>query len=86
MGGGLGILLLLHALYIYFEADFPVDMTIFIDNAEVIRRGTKKVPKLGIKQQLVLDYDLWATTERLQAELICNIQWEWVKGHQTQGT
>mgnify|MGYP000264414649 CR=1 FL=1 len=84
-GGALGILLLLHPIYTHFEADYHVKMTIFIDNAEVIRRGKKKVPKLGVKQHLVLDYGLSATTERLQAEMACNIQWEWVKGHQIQG-
>ena len=43
------------------------------------------VPRLGTKQQLVLDYDLWGTTERLKKALKCHIKWEWVKGHQTQG-
>ena len=57
-GGASGILLLIHALYIHFEAVLPAEITIFIDNAEVIRRGTHKVPRLGIKQQLVLNYDL----------------------------
>ena len=85
-GGALGILLLIHALYIHFETALPAEVTIFIDNAEVIRRGTHTVPRLGTKQQLVLDYDLWATTERLQAAIMCNIRWEWVKCHHTQGT
>ena len=48
-------------------------------------RKQKAVLKLGIKQQLVLDYDLCETTERLQEALPSNIIWEWVKGHQTQG-
>ena len=60
-------------------------MTVLIDNAEVVRRGKKMLPRLGIKQQLVLDYDLWATAERLQKALKCNIKWKLVKGHQTQG-
>ena len=47
-GGALGILLLLHALYIHFEAILPAEVTIYIDNAEVIRRGTHQVPRLGI--------------------------------------
>ena len=51
-----------------------------------MRKGHNLVPRLGIKQQLVLGYDLWATTERLQAILPCTICWKWVKGHQTQGT
>ena len=51
----------------------------------MVRRGGTKVPRLGIKQQLVLDYDLWSTTERLQEALHSTIHWEWVRGHQTQG-
>ena len=50
-------------------------MMVLIDNAELVRRGKEMVPRLGIKQQLVLDYDLWATTERLQEALKCNIKW-----------
>ena len=57
-GGALGILLLLYALYIPFQAAFPSELTVMIDNTEVIRKDTKKVPRLGIKQQLILDYDL----------------------------
>ena len=64
-GGALGILLLLHALHIYYQEEFPAEMTVLIDNTEVVRRGKEKVPRLGTKQQLVLDYDLWVTTERL---------------------
>ena len=41
-GRALGILLLLHALHIHFEAVLPTEITIFIDNAEVIRRDTHK--------------------------------------------
>ena len=84
-GGALGILLLLHAMNIFYQESFPKEFTIYIDNSEVVRRGQNKVPTMGIKQQLVLDYDLWATTERLQEALPCLIQWDWVKGHQTQG-
>ena len=84
-GGALGILLLLHAMNIFYQESFPKEFTIYIDNSEVVRRGRNKVPTLGIKQQLVLDYDLWATTEQLQEALPCVIQWDWVKGHQTQG-
>ena len=49
-GGALGILLLIHALYIHFETTLPAEVTIFINNAEVIRRGTHTVPRLGTKQ------------------------------------
>ena len=57
-GGALGILLLLYAMNIHYQTDFPPTLTIYIDNSEVVRRGQTKVPRLGTKQQLVLDYDL----------------------------
>ena len=60
--GALGILFFLHALSIFYPHDLPKTLTVHIDNSEVVRRGKEKVPRLGIKQQLVLDYDLWATT------------------------
>ena len=63
----------------------PHELTIYIDNSEVVRRGECPLPSLGVKQQLVLDYDLWATTARLLEELPCEVQWKWVKGHQTVG-
>ena len=44
------------------------------------------MPKLGIKQQLTLDHDSWATTHRLLETITCNIRWRWVKGHQPQGS
>ena len=51
----------------------------------MVRRRVKDLPSQGIKQQLVLDYGLWATTVRLLEVIPCAIQWTWVKGHQTQG-
>ena len=70
---------------VFYQSSLPHEITIYIDNSEVVRRGQVTTPKLGIKQQLVLDYDLWATTERLKKVLPCKIRWEWVKGHQTVG-
>ena len=70
-GGALGILLLLHDMNVFYQETFPKEFTVYIDNSEVVRRGKEKVAKLGIKQQLVLDYDLWATTERLREVLPC---------------
>lgn len=65
-GGSLAILLLLYALYNHFlNLPLPPSLDIWIDNSEVVRRGSTSVPKLGIKQQLLLDYDLWATTQRI---------------------
>ena len=64
-GGALGILLLLYTMAVFCQEALPHELTVFIDNSDVVRRGQRTVPKLGIKQQLVLDYNLWATTERL---------------------
>ena len=80
-GGGLGILIFLQAMTIFYQETFPQEFIVYIDNSEVVRRGRQMAPKMGIKQQLVLDYDLWATTDRLQAALPCVIYWEWVKEH-----
>ena len=82
-GGALEILLLLHGIYIHFIENLPSKLTVLIDNTEVVRRGSTKVPRLGIKQQLLLDYNLWATTEWLREALPCTLHWEWIKGHQT---
>ena len=38
-GGALGIILLLHAMAIYFEETVPKELTVYIDNLEVVRRG-----------------------------------------------
>lgn len=51
----------------------------------MIRQGQFSLPSLGVKQQLVLDCDLWAATHRLLEVLPCTIQWTLVKGHQTKG-
>ena len=48
--GALGILLLLQAMNIFYQETFPKEFTVYIDNSEVVRRGKKKVPKMGIKQ------------------------------------
>ena len=72
-GGALGILLVLYNMYIFYQEVFPHNLSVYIDNSEVICRGQEKVPRLGIKQQLVFDYDLWVTTEWLQEVLPCII-------------
>ena len=85
-GGAIAILLVLYALRVHYPLlSLPPTLDIWIDNSEVVRRGKLDTPKLGIKQQLTLDQDLWATTQRLLKALPCKIQWRWIKGHQTQG-
>ena len=68
-----------------YRLPLPKDLEIWIDNTEVVRRRIALVPTLGIKQQLVLHYDLWATAQRIQKALPCTINWMWVKRHQKQG-
>ena len=78
----MGVLLLLYGMHVYFpDLPLPQEIIIYIDNSEVVRRGASSLPPLGIKQQLVLDYDFWATTTRLLEAIPCNVQWKWVKGH-----
>ena len=57
--GALGVLLLLYGMHV-FSPDLPMphELIIYIDNSEVVRRGGCPLPSLGVKQQLVLDFDL----------------------------
>ena len=81
-GGALAILLVLYVLHIYFPfLALPITLNILIDMSGVVRRGDIAVPKLGIKQQLILDHDLWATPQRLLEALPYKIRWKWVKCH-----
>ena len=75
-GGGLGILFLLYAMHIFYTPlTLSHSITVFIDNAEVIQRGIDPTPTLRVHQQLVLDYDLWEATKRLEKILPCTIKW-----------
>ena len=71
MEGAWDILLLIHTMQsLYTPLAFPDKLNLFVDNSEVVRgEGGTKVPKLGIKQQLVLYHDLWDTSQRLQEDL-----------------
>ena len=65
-------MLLLYAMKLFYvRLALITGITFFIDNSEMVRRRRTKVPTLGAKRQLVLDYDLWATTQRLQEVLEC---------------
>ena len=87
MEGAWDILLLIHTMQsLYAPLAFPDKLNLFVDNSEVVRgEGGTKVPKLGIKQQLVLYHDLWDTSQRLQEDLQYKIKWAWVKLYQVQG-
>ena len=74
-GGAIAILLLFYPLHIcYPNSPFPKRLGIGIDNSELVRRGSIVVTKLEIKQQLVLDYDLLATTQQLLKDLLSKIE------------
>ena len=45
--GALGILLL-HVMSVSYQDALPKEITIYIDNSEVARRGQEKAAKLGI--------------------------------------
>ena len=58
---GMCILLLLYKIQVFFEHMTLIESIIFfIDNQKVARRGCMNLPSIEVKQQLVLDYDLWA--------------------------
>ena len=80
-GGELGIMLLIYTMQIWYAPmQLPQELQLYVDNSEVVRRDQNKIPTLGIKQQLALDYDLWATTQRLQEVLVRKIQLGMDKG------
>ena len=77
-GGAVGILLILHVLYIFIgdqvnSASYHVD--IWIDNAEVLERGGMEYCGDTGKESMVLDYDLWIVMTILQTEIQINIHW-----------
>ena len=81
--GALAVLLVLYAFQLYLGQDTvqSVDVVIWLDNAEVLRRAQRSIRGKKIKDALVLDYDLWAEMEDLQRRLTFNIHWEKVDSH-----
>ena len=81
--GALAVLLVLYAFQLYLGQDTvqSVDVVIWLDNAEVLRRAQRSRRGKKIKDALVLDYDLWAEMEDLQRRLTFNIHWEKVDSH-----
>lgn len=71
----MGIILLVYAMHIPFpQFKLPEELKIYIDNPEVVRRDQINLSSLGFIQQLVLDYDICATTHRLLEVLPSTIQ------------
>jgi hypothetical protein len=59
-------------------------LLLYIDNQEVVDRGSKKNPNfLNIRQYLTHDFDLWMVLSHLQKHMALRVEFEWIKGHQT---
>ena len=58
------------------------NVTIHLDNKEVVDRGNEKRNRRNIKHYLIKDYDLKATTREMVATLpIKEVHFKWQKGH-----
>ena len=51
-------------------------VTIWIDNAEVLARGEGKEYGNTIKSRMVLDYDMWTVVAMLQDKIQFKLKWE----------
>ena len=59
---------------------------IYIDNAEVVKRGNKVQPvRLTLKAHSIPEFDLWELTNCILSALPFRLQCEWVKSHQDEG-
>ena len=56
-------------------------VTIWIDNAEVLARGEGKESGNTIKSRVVLDYDMWTVMAMLQDKIQFKLKWEKVDSH-----
>lgn len=79
-GGIIGLLLFLRYLELTKPIQQPYSLTIFIDNAEILRRATNS-PTDSLKDYEVLDYDLWSLQQHLQNALTSQLTWKKVKSH-----
>jgi hypothetical protein len=79
------IIILVVLLYHHNESGYGwPSVTLFIDNEEIVTRGNILQPTFhNVQQYLVHDFDLWKVTSELQQSLQLNINFEWVRGHQT---
>ena len=58
LGGLIGALLVLYAMQVQ-RGNSTHPIKIWIDNSEVLARTGNMLKRRGVKQHLVLDYDLW---------------------------
>jgi hypothetical protein len=60
------------------------DVILLIDNQEVVDRGDELWPSfMNVSKYLVHDFDLWMVMAELQRRLYLNIDFQWIRGHQT---
>ena len=65
LGGAIGVLLVLYTIQVQ-RGDSTHPIKIWIDNGEVLAREGNILERGGVKQNLVLDYDLWQAISSLQ--------------------
>ena len=77
--GSIAALLILHIFQQSVKLDFQVDL--WIDNAEVIRRGRSQKIGEAWSDTLVLDFDMWKVTETIQSQIKFTLSWVKVDSH-----
>jgi hypothetical protein len=84
--GAIAVITCLIVLLYHHNEDglgWPV-VNLYIDNEEIVNRGNKRYPKFrNVRQYLVHDYDLWLTTSDLLSSMNLQVNFEWVRGHQS---
>ena len=76
--GAIAILLILYAIQVHMGPENTVDgeITIWLDNAEVLSRARRRRIGKEIKDNLVFDFDIWMGMEALLDCLRFPITWE----------
>ena len=77
-------MLILYAIQVYMGRQYDpskYQVTIWIDNAEVLARGEGKEYGNTIKSRMVLDYDMWTVMTMLQDKIQFKLKWEKVDSH-----
>ena len=77
--GSAAILLVLKLLHEVLLLE--LDVVLWVDNAEVVRRGGEMGNFAKWNDTLVLDYDLWMLTRAIQTEVSFKYRWEKVDSH-----
>ena len=82
--GLIGVLCVLHALcikYLLCKEECWGEVTIFIDNKNVVERATNEQQPYNLSDYQVPDQDLWAITTELMKSLPIRTRCKWVRGH-----